>query len=407
MSIMINNRMMMSDEEKKKQAILRSIILELHAGKDPGEVKAKFAELINGVTAGEISRMEEGLINEGMAVEEIQRLCDIHADIFKGSIEEIHSITNEETKPGHPVRTIKDDNRAITELIDEGVLPKTRMFLKHRTALLKTSLLEELAQLLKIDQHYKIKENILFPYMEKLGISAPPKVMWGVDDEIRAGLKDLAAAVEREAYDEISAMAEPLMTRIKDMIFKEENIMLPMLTEKLTEDEWVDIVRDAEEIGYALVAPGVWKPARNQTEENVSAVSAGTINFETGSISLQTFETIMKLLPVDLTFIDQDDIVRFYTEGKRVFPRTKSVIGRTVQNCHPPKSVHVVEKILSDFKAGTKDSEEFWIDSRGMFIYIRYFAVRDPQGAYLGTLEVTQEVRGIRDLAGEKRLLSE
>lgn len=407
MSIMINNRMMMSDEEKKKQAILRSIILELHAGKDPGEVKAKFAELINGVTAGEISRMEEGLINEGMAVEEIQRLCDIHADIFKGSIEEIHSITNEETKPGHPVRTIKDDNRAITELIDEGVLPKTRMFLKHRTALLKTSLLEELAQLLKIDQHYKIKENILFPYMEKLGISAPPKVMWGVDDEIRAGLKDLAAAVEREAYDEISAMAEPLMTRIKDMIFKEENIMLPMLTEKLTEDEWVDIVRDAEEIGYALVAPGVWKPARNQTEENVSAVSAGTINFETGSISLQTFETIMKLLPVDLTFIDQDDIVRFYTEGKRVFPRTKSVIGRTVQNCHPPKSVHVVEKILSDFKAGTRDSEEFWIDSRGMFIYIRYFAVRDPQGAYLGTLEVTQEVRGIRDLAGEKRLLSE
>lgn len=407
MSIMINNRMMMGDEEKKKQAILRSIILELHAGKDPGEVKAKFAELINGVTAGEISRMEEGLINEGMAVEEIQRLCDIHADIFKGSIEEIHSITNEETKPGHPVRTIKDDNRAITELIDEGVLPKTRMFLKHRTALLKTSLLEELAQLLKIDQHYKIKENILFPYMEKLGISAPPKVMWGVDDEIRAGLKDLAAAVEREAYDEISAMAEPLMTRIKDMIFKEENIMLPMLTEKLTEDEWVDIVRDAEEIGYALVAPGVWKPARNQTEENVSAVSAGTINFETGSISLQTFETIMKLLPVDLTFIDQDDIVRFYTEGKRVFPRTKSVIGRTVQNCHPPKSVHVVEKILSDFKAGTKDSEEFWIDSRGMFIYIRYFAVRDSQGAYLGTLEVTQEVRGIRDLAGEKRLLSE
>ncbi len=407
MSIMINNRMMMGDEEKKKQAILRSIILELHAGKDPGEVKAKFAELINGVTAGEISRMEEGLINEGMAVEEIQRLCDIHADIFKGSIEEIHSITNEETKPGHPVRTIKDDNRAITELIDEGVLPKTRMFLKHRTALLKTSLLEELAQLLKIDQHYKIKENILFPYMEKLGISAPPKVMWGVDDEIRAGLKDLAAAVEREAYDEISAMAEPLMTRIKDMIFKEENIMLPMLTEKLTEDEWVDIVRDAEEIGYALVAPGVWKPARNQTEENVSAVSAGTINFETGSISLQTFETIMKLLPVDLTFIDQDDIVRFYTEGKRVFPRTKSVIGRTVQNCHPPKSVHVVEKILSDFKAGTRDSEEFWIDSRGMFIYIRYFAVRDPQGAYLGTLEVTQEVRGIRDLAGEKRLLSE
>ncbi len=407
MSIMINNRMMKSDEEKKKQAILRSIILELHAGKDPGEVKAKFAELINGVTAGEISRMEEGLINEGMAVEEIQRLCDIHADIFKGSIEEIHSITNEETKPGHPVRTIKDDNRAITQLIEEGVLPKTRMFLKHRTALLKTSLLEELAQLLKIDQHYKIKENILFPYMEKLGISAPPKVMWGVDDEIRAGLKDLAAAVEREAYDEISAMAEPLMTRIKDMIFKEENIMLPMLTEKLTEDEWVDIVRDAEDIGYALITPGIWKPARSQAEATVSAVTAGTINFETGSISLQTFETIMKLLPVDLTFIDQDDIVRFYTEGKRVFPRTKSVIGRTVQNCHPPKSVHVVEKILSDFKAGTRDSEEFWIDSRGMFIYIRYFAVRDPQGAYLGTLEVTQEVRGIRDLAGEKRLLSE
>ena len=407
MSIVINNRTIMSDSEKKKQEILKSIILELHEGKDPADVKARFAKLIDGVTAGEISQMEQGLIEEGMAVEEIQRLCDIHAEIFKGSIEDIHSYTNEEEKPGHPVRTIKDENKAITELIDEGLLPKFRMFLKNKTLVLKNALLEELDLLWEIDKHYHVKENVLFPYMEKLGITAPPKVMWGVDDEIRASIKEVKAAVSEEDYDKVSELYDPLMTKIKDMIFKEENIMLPMLTEKLTEDEWVNIVHDSEGIGYALITPGVWEPTRVKAKDAGSALVDGMINFETGSVSIAAFEEVMKLLPVDLTFIDQDDVVRFYSEGKRVFPRTKSVLGRNVQNCHPPKSVHVVESILADFKSGKKDTEEFWIDSRGMFIYIRYYAVRDNSGKYLGTLEVTQEVKAIRELQGEKRLMSE
>lgn len=408
MSIMINNRNLMTEKEKARQEILKKIILELHNGASKEDVKERFRDLIEGVSAGEISEMEQSLINDGMAVEEIQRLCDVHADIFKGSIEEIHSITNEEDRPGHPVRVLKDENKAITKLINEEVLPLTEKFIENSYSFSAKELSESLDKLIGIDRHYKIKENILFPYMEKYSISAPPKVMWGVDDEIRESLKSLKEAADRNDIDYVAKNARPAYDRILDMIFKEENILLPMLIEKLTEDEWVTVMHDARGIGFTLIdEPVEWKATRFSEKAADYAVKDGVIHFETGNVSLEAFESIMKLLPVDLTFIDENDIVRFFSEGKRVFPRTKSVLGRTVQNCHPPKSVHVVEKILSDFKSGVKDSEDFWIQAMGMFIYIRYFAVRNPEGKYLGTLEVTQEITGIRNLEGEKRLLSE
>lgn len=415
MSELINNRELNSENNEKRQGILKDIIMQLHSGKSAKEVKEQFEKLISGVSANEISQMEASLIKDGMPVEEIQRLCDVHAEVFKGSIEEIHKELKEEEKIGHPIRVIKEENFAIEDLIKNNIIPKTKAYIDHKVEAIKYSLMDDLNLLSDIEKHYSRKENILFPYMEKYGIDAPPKVMWGVDDEIRQEIKAFKSLLQNKDrnYDEIKTKSEEVTTKILEMIFKEENIMLPMLIDLLTEDEWVKIAEDSEEIGYCIVSPNEkWKPSRIAVEEKAKIetenIKDGYVKFDTGILKIQELSNILNALPFDITFIDKEDVVKYFSQSEeRIFPRTKSVIGRTVQNCHPPASVHVVNKMLEDFKNGKKSSEDFWINIKGMYVYIRYFAVRDEEGNYLGTLEVTQNIKPIQEITGEKRLLSD
>lgn len=415
MSELINNRELNNENNERRQSILKDIIMQLHSGKSAKEVKEQFEKLISGVSANEISQMEASLIKEGMPVEEIQRLCDVHAEVFKGSIEEIHKELKEEEKIGHPVRVIKEENFAIEDLIKNNIIPKTKAYINHRVEAIKYSLIEDLNLLSDIEKHYSRKENILFPYMEKYGIDAPPKVMWGVDDEIRQEIKVFKSLLQNKDinYDELETKSEEVTTKILEMIFKEENIMLPMLIDLLTEDEWFKIAEDSEEIGYCIVSPNEkWNPSRVAVEEKAKIetenIKDGYVKFDTGVLKIQELSNILNTLPFDITFIDKEDVVKYFSQSEeRIFPRTKSVIGRTVQNCHPPASVHVVNKMLEDFKTGKKSSEDFWINIKGMYVYIRYFAVRDEQGEYLGTLEVTQNIKPIQEITGEKRLLSD
>lgn len=415
MSELINNRELNNENNEKRQGILKDIIMQLHNGKSAKEVKEQFEKLISGVSANEISQMEASLIKDGMPVEEIQRLCDVHAEVFKGSIEEIHKELKEEEKIGHPIRVIKEENFAIEDLIKNNIIPKTKAYIDHRVEAIKYSLIEDLNLLSDIEKHYSRKENILFPYMEKYGIDAPPKVMWGVDDEIRQEIKAFKSLLQNKDinYDELKIKSEEVTTKILEMIFKEENIMLPMLIDLLTEDEWVKIAEDSDEIGYCIVNPNEkWKPSRVAVEEKAKIETGnmkdGYVKFDTGVLKIQELSNILNTLPFDITFIDKEDVVKYFSQSEeRIFPRTKSVIGRTVQNCHPPASVHVVNKMLEDFKSGKKSSEDFWINIKGMYVYIRYFAVRDEQGGYLGTLEVTQNIKSIQEITGEKRLLSD
>ncbi|WP_055666962.1 DUF438 domain-containing protein [Desnuesiella massiliensis] len=415
MSELINNRELNNENNEKRQGILKDIIMQLHNGKSAKEVKEQFEKLISGVSANEISQMEASLIKDGMPVEEIQRLCDVHAEVFKGSIEEIHKELKEEEKIGHPIRVIKEENFAIEDLIKNNIIPKTKAYIDHRVEAIKYSLIEDLNLLSDIEKHYSRKENILFPYMEKYGIDAPPKVMWGVDDEIRQEIKVFKSLLQNKDinYDELETKSEEVTTKILEMIFKEENIMLPMLIDLLTEDEWVKIAEDSEEIGYCIVSPDEkWKPSRVAVEEKAKIetknIKDGYVKFDTGVLKIQELSNILNTLPFDITFIDKEDVVKYFSQSEeRIFPRTKSVIGRTVQNCHPPASVHVVNKMLEDFKTGKKSSEDFWINIKGMYVYIRYFAVRDEQDEYLGTLEVTQNIKPIQEITGEKRLLSD
>ncbi|MEK5161489.1 DUF438 domain-containing protein [Paenibacillus sp. FSL R5-0527] len=442
MSELINNREYGANrgdgepEQRRRQELLKQIIKELHQGKSVDEVKARFEVAVGDVTVAEISALEHALMEEeGIPVAEVQRLCSVHTAIFKGSIEEIHRSAKPEEQPGHPVHTFKLENREVERLVNFKLRLHLDKFRKEDKEELVFKLLDDLNLLLDLDKHYSRKENLLFPYLEKYGIYGPTKVMWGVDDGIRAMIKETKAKLASGSADKngfadadketVCIDLERIITEVNEMIFKEENILLPMALEKLTEDEWVKIARESDVIGYCLTAPEQeWVPERVPLEsgdgdageggleggvlaEQGHGVPQGYVKFDTGILSMEQLEAVMNHLPVDLTFIDENDVVRYFSHGKeRIFARTKAVIGRTVQNCHPPQSVHVVNQLLEDFKAGRKDVEDFWIPVKDKFVYIRYFAVRSEDGRYLGTLEFTQNIAPIRALEGQKRILS-
>ncbi len=403
MSEIINNR-------EHRQKVLKEIIMELHEGKTVDEVKDRFDKLIDGVSASEISQMEQSLIMEGLPIEEVQRLCDVHAAVFKGSIENIHKPEGPHEIPGHPVHTLILENRALERLMNNSILPATDKYEKEDSNENTEALLQHLNKLMEIDKHYSRKENILFPFLEKYDITGPPQVMWGVDDEIRAEIKDCIQSIEgkKGSREENAEAVRQSVHRVKEMIFKEENILIPMALETLTEDEWMVMVNDSEEIGYTLVRPaGVWKRDREDVKEasEKPVVDKGTVRLETGVLTTEELEAMLNTLPVDITFVDKNDTVKYFSQGKeRIFARTKSVIGRSVENCHPPASVHIVAKIVEDLRSGKKDHEDFWIQMGDAFVYIRYFAVRNEAGEYLGTLEFTQNIKHIQALTGEKRL---
>ncbi len=401
MSAEINNR------EYRKQ-VLAELIAELHNGKTADEVKDRFAAVFENVSAEEIAQAEQALIQNGLPVSEVQRLCDVHAAVFKGSIADIHREMDPSHVEGHPVHTLMAENRAIEELTRElsvllGKLPADSAV---------QALRDGFGRLEQIERHYSKKENLFFPYMEQYGITAPPKVMWGVDDEIRVQLKAVRARLDAGEFGGLVTEGEALFGKMDEMIFKEENIMLPMLLENLTQDEWKTVADESAEIGYCLIDEvPAWQPIAAPEAEQVKAApqaESGVITLPTGMLTVQELTRMLDMLPIDITFVGKDETVKYFSQGaERVFPRTKAIIGRNVSNCHPPSSVHIVEKLVEDFKAGRKDGEDFWIRMGDRYILIRYFAVRSEAQEFLGVLEVTQNIAPLQAVTGEKRLVSE
>lgn len=397
MSEEINNR-------EYRQRVLKELITQLHNGKSVEEVKGRFAAVFGGVSAEEIAQAEQTLVANGLPVSEIQRLCDVHAAVFKGSIEKIHQPSDPSEIPGHSANTMKRENEAIEKLIAE-----IRKVIDQSSG--EKDVETSLSRLAEIDCHYLKKENLLFPYMEQYGITAPPKVMWGVDDEIRTQLKEINVRLKTTDVSHLKGQIEELLAKISEMIFKEESIMLPMLLENLTQDEWKHIADESGELGYCFIdhVPE-WSPVVRKEQKIVrqEETSPGVITLPTGVLKTEELVRMLDTLPIDITFVDKDDTVKYFSQGdERVFPRTKAIIGRKVSNCHPPASVHIVEKLVEDFKTGRKESEDFWIDMGERYILIRYFAVRSEKGKYLGVLEVTQNIKPIQKIKGEKRLVSE
>ena len=398
--------------QSRKEA-MRDIILKLHQGLSAEQAKERFEKEIGNISSTEIAELEQSLINEGLSPEEIKKFCNVHALIFQSALEKAAA---EETFPSHPVYLFKLENREIEKLvtsIKETVAKREQLELSA----LKTTLKELLLKLKGIDIHYERKEQVLFPFLERQGFMGPSKVMWGKDNEVRDLLKKALVDLETvgnkeqlEAYQQKTL--DLLLEEVLGMIFKEENILFPTSLEKLKASDWVDILRESNEIGYVFIErPGETTALLKELQGALfeePAFQDNAVALATGMLRLPELMYLLNTLPADITFVDKDDTVRYFSGNKdMIFRRTKSVIGRKVQNCHPPQSVDAVEKILKSFKAGTKDSFDFWLNLKGKFVYIRYLAVRDRDRNYLGTLEVTQDITEIKKLEGERRLVNE
>jgi hypothetical protein len=381
-----------ASEDEDRIETMKGIIKDLHAGKDVESQKKKFGELIKDVAPWEIAQMEQRLIAEGMPESEIKNLCDVHVKVFQEALEQ-------KTVPGlpagHPVHTLMLENR-----VAEAILCEAEAVTDYVAQ--KDKLLEVLGRLAEIDRHFVRKENQLFPVLETKGITGPSKVMWALHDDIRGFIKDVRKRVQDGKMEKVAL--EALAKMVRDMIYKEEHILYPMALETLSEDEWVKVSRGEEEAGYAWIRPeATWRPAPAAA---AGAAAAGRIDLDTGRLTQEQVNLLLTHLPVDISFVNEQDEVAYYSASpERIFPRSPGVIGRKVQNCHPPKSVDMVEKILAAFKDGSKSAAEFWIQMRGRMIHIRYVAVRDAGGAYRGCLEVSQDITHLQKLTGNKRLL--
>ena len=371
-----------SKELERRRNNLKELILDLHRGEEMGKLQHRFKDILTDVSATEIAEMEQSLISSGeLTAEQVTSLCDLHVLVFKESLDVQQK---PESIPGHPVHTYMQENDRAEKLIKQlKGTPEDQ---------------HALEELKKITIHYTRLQNQLFPILEKAGITGPSTVMWAKQDQIRKMINTVNASNLND-----------LLQAIEDMIYKENNILYPTALENLSEYDWVKVRVGEEEIGYSWVEPGnEWKPITpmdiHQVEQKADLPK---INLNTGNLTLTEIDLLLRHLPIDVTFVGADETVKYYSAtDERIFPRSSGVIGRSVINCHPQKSYDKVKEILTQFKEGKKDKALFWIQINGRFILIGYYAVRDENGKFIGTLEATQDVTEIRSLEGERRLLT-
>lgn len=407
MSEIINN-------SQQRKELLKYLILQLHNNEAPEVVKNRMIEVLRSVPYNDVVEVEQELIAEGLPEEEILRLCDIHTAVLDGSIDTSAAKT---VSAGHPVDTFKQENRALEEYIS-----KAKSLFNQGNKLKDEDVQEYLLKLKSIfnflsdvDKHYKRKEYLLFPFLEKAGITGPPKVMWGKHDETRELLNATHEALsvrKNVSINEVPALIMlvllPALQAIEGMIMKEEEILLPMSLDTLKDEEWYQIYKETPQFGFCLYDPQTeWEPEETVVSEP-SFITGDAIYLSSGSFSTKELETIFKILPIDITFVDKNDKVKFFSHGtKKIFDRNRSIIGRDVRLCHPPGSVHIVEQIINDFKSGKQNKAAFWISSfMGRFAYIEYTALRGTDNEYLGVMEVTQDITELKKLEGDQRLLS-
>lgn len=398
-----------------KKAQIKEAIRQLHAGVPPEEVKEKFRGVFEGTDSLEIAKIEEELAKEGMKREEMRKLCDVHLAIFREQIEKQHP----DLKPSQPISILMEEHKIMTKM-SEDLMTVANKILKVNDIRYVKEDIHQVEHLINdftdAEKHYLREENVLFPALEKHGISEPPAVMWMEHDQIREAKKKLQAAIKDSDPANFDSFKQQLWDSAKELgnllpshFYKENNILFPAALSVITEQEWREIREEFDAIGYCcftppeLTAPPKEEKAAAQAQPQAPE---GTVPFDFGSLNHTQLNALLNTLPVEITFIDQNDTVQYFNKPeKMIFVRTKSVVGRKVQNCHPAKSLDTVTRIVDSFKSGKKNVAEFWINLNGRVIFIRFFAVRDAEGKYLGAMEVVQDVTEIQKLQGEKRLL--
>ncbi len=401
--------------DAEKQESLKNIVKDLSEGSDIKAVQKQFKKIIEDVSPEEIAAMEQSLIDSGVPVEHVQSLCDVHVKVFE------ETLSKQKTKkalPGHPVHTFKEENKALKR----HIRAVKRAAGKVSRGTDPEIFIKAFENLKKVELHYTRKENQLFPFLESVNFTGPSRVMWGKHNEIRDMFKEIDSAISVGNFSGLKKQVGKLSRALSGMIFMEEKILFPTALRKLPEKSWISIRRGENEIGYAWVKPGnLWDPdiiktgeksefekfIENAEKKKLSPEQQpGTIKLQVGEMSPEQLNLMLNNLPLDISFVDENDEVKYYSGGKeRLFPRSPGIIGRKVQNCHPPKSAHIVQKIVDSFKNHEKDNAEFYFQMKERFIHIRYFPVYDEKNVYRGVIEVSQDITDIKKLEGEKKLL--
>lgn len=406
--------MEISDSSTDRKEQLKTYLKRLGDGEMLEDVRADFAREFGEVEASEIMQAEQELMKEGTPLSEVQRLCDIHSALFHGMTTEEkianaekeveasllrqnaqkelnnsnHSTENNysnknakaeelEEITGHPLYTFTKENNALAKLLinfkeerDESLIPKIR----------------------ELSIHYAKKGDLLYPLLKvKYGISGPSEVMWTVDDEIRDELGSLAR--ENNRGEEWNKRLDAVLTRAEEMIYKEQNILFPICAVNFTEDEWYAIYRDAKDYEDCFgIANETWEAAENALGNDVSSIKDGEVSMPGGHLTIEQLTALLDTIPMEITFVDNDNINRYFNDGSKVFKRPIMALNRDVFSCHPPKIEPMVRQILDDFRNGIRDFVDVWMEKGGRTMLVKYMAVRDKSGKYLGTLELVQDM---------------
>lgn len=393
-----NIKNIIENNTENRTELLKKYLKRLGEGESLESVRSDFVEKFSEVDASEIMKAEQELLSEGTPLTEVQKLCDIHAALFHGAtIEE--KIANAEkavsgsvdysdkhTKAlrlekiiGHPLYTFTKENEALTELLN-----------KYN----ETKDINVLAVIRDVSIHYAKKGDLIYPQLNvRHGISGPSDVMWTVDDEIR---DEFASLMKEDNHNEKwNQRLEAVLKRIEDMIYKEQNILFPNCAVNFTEDEWIGIYHDSKDYAVCFgVENEIWDKAENKSTKaaNKSEYSKEEIVMPGGHMTIEQLTALLNTIPLEISFIDDNNINRFFNEGPKVFKRPGMAIDREVFSCHPPKIEPMVRAIIEDFRNNKRDSVQVWTEKGGRSMLVTYMAVRDKEENYIGTVELVQDM---------------
>lgn len=384
------------DFSQDRAEFLKNMIQRLNDGESLESVRKDFVKNFSSVSAEEISDAEQKIIDEGTPVEEVQQLCDVHSALMHENIEN----PNTDFPNGHPAKILQMENSALTEFIAN--------LEKKLLANEIENVIDDFKKLNAIHSHYGKKETLFMPLLYNYGVTGPSQVMWGVDDEIKLSVRTINKKLSAETFDNFKPLIKVVLRRIKEMVFKEEKIFIPLSQRFFSEKDWLEIYRDMQEYDFAFIQNvPKWAEGEKfiQAEENnigEKNFSEDKIIFPTGELTFQQLKGILKILPLDITFIDAEEKVRFFINEGQIFNRPKLALGNDIFNCHPPKVFPIIKKMLEDFKAKKRDRMEVKRFIKGKPVFVQYIAVYDDFGEYVGTVEFVQDFAGSLEVFSEK-----
>ena len=394
------------DSERVEQ--LKGFLKRLGTGEELGAVREDFASQFAHVEASEIMKAEQGLMREGTPLAEVQQLCDLHSALFHGSTiheqmdaehakveavleaqEKSKSVVTLVETVGHPLNRLTEENKALDELI-EAIRPKVAD---------KTATYDDVNTVRQLSVHYAKKGDLLYPKLKvDYAIGGPSMVMWTVDGDIRDQLGDLAKS--SQSVDDWYRRFDELLTRAQEMIYKEQNILFPICAENFSKEDWYQIYKDTAQyediFGVTRIA---WPEADAALAAQTTKPSGdnNAIGLIGGTLTVDQLDAMLNTMPMEVTFVDHEDINRYFNDGEKVFKRPTTAIGRDVYSCHPPKVEPIVRGIIDSFRKGDRDNVAVWLEKQGRPFYVNYMAVRDQNNNYIGTLELVQDMQFAKD----------